>query len=234
MYIGCEETHHSRSYARTHARTHAAANTLTPDNFQVSSQLQIDGVDRAAYVLSSLSLSHRTPSTSLFYCHCFSAACSDQSSISPLFFSSSSPSTSLVLPPPPHTRPTPLRYITGNLYSAWIHLAQWGLNKCVCQTQMAWSQCCRGTEGGMTAAQASGRGRGKRKGPSEEWGYLRCVGQWKQMGRAKAPPGPHIVRQRGDWEGTTDSAHSQLIAWIDIFSFKAWEGSSRAQARPRI
>lgn len=50
----------------------------------------------------------------------------------------------------------------------------------------------------MTAAQASGRGRGKRKGPSEEGGYLRCVGQWKQMGRAKAPPGPHIVRQRGD------------------------------------
>lgn len=152
----------------------------------------------------------------------------------PLFFSSSPPLHFTRLTSPTPTRPTSLRYITGNLYSVWIHLAQWGLNKCVCQTQMAWSWCCRGTEGGMTAAQASGRGRGKRKGPSEEGGYLRCVDQWKQKGRAIAPSGPHIVKQRGDWEGATDSAHSQLIAWIDIISFKAWERCSRAQARSRI
>lgn len=58
------------------------------------------------------------------------------------------PSLSLVLPPPLH--PTRFRYITGNLYSRRIHLAQWRLNKCVCQTQMAWSPCCKGTKGGVT------------------------------------------------------------------------------------
>ena len=96
MYIGCEETHHSRSYTHTHTRMrhHKHANA-----WQFPGELTtLDWWRRQSSIcfVISLSLSHRTPSTSLFYCHCFNAACSDQSSISPALLQ-------LLSPPPLHS-----------------------------------------------------------------------------------------------------------------------------------
>lgn len=53
------------SHIHAHTHTHSNTNRLILDNFQSSLQLKIDSVDRAAYVLSSLSPSYG----SLSYSH---------------------------------------------------------------------------------------------------------------------------------------------------------------------
>lgn len=94
-------------------------------------QLQIDGVETAAYVLSSLSLSLSL--LPLFIVTILSKPVRLNHQSLPLF-------TSLLAPLPPLHFPLSFQSITGNLYSTSIHFAQWRLNKCSCQTQTAWSQ----------------------------------------------------------------------------------------------
>lgn len=51
---------------------------------------------------------------------------------------------SLLFPFAPPASPAPLLPFSVNYSQSlctWIHLAQWRLNKCSCQTQTAWSQC---------------------------------------------------------------------------------------------
>lgn len=58
------------------------------------------------------------------------------------------------LTPHPHAPCSLSIYYKGNLHSTWIHLARWGLNKCMCQTQMVWSCCSGGTNGELTVTKA--------------------------------------------------------------------------------
>lgn len=136
------------SHLYTHNRTHAHTRWHKHANaWQFPGELTtLDWWCRQSSICFVISLSL----LSLFHSFIVTAL------VRPVWINHQSLCSSSVPPPLPFTcpasptRPAPFRYIRGNLYSTWIHLAQWGLNKCVCQTQMAWSQCCRGTEGGMT------------------------------------------------------------------------------------
>lgn len=152
MYIGSEETHHCHCQALTYLHRYTQWHKHV-NAWQFPGELTtLDWWCRQSSICFANSLS--LLSISLSYSHCFTEVCLDQSLISLLLFSLF-PSHLLILPPP--MCPSLLRYITGKLHSTWIHLAQWGLNKCMCQTQMVWSHCCGGKNGGLTLTEPRSR-----------------------------------------------------------------------------
>lgn len=151
MYIVSEETHHCHCQALTctHRYTEWHKHVTA---WQFPGELTtLDWWCRQSSICFAISLSLLP--ISLSYCHCFTGVYLDQSLISLLLFGAFSP--------PIHSSYLPLCalwYITGNLHSTWIHLAQWGLNKCMCQTQMSWSHCCEGINGGLRLTEPRSRG----------------------------------------------------------------------------